>query len=255
MGSEFLFKSPAPPPRMTKRLFVYTKAEVIFLTITFLRTVILYLLVIVAFRLMGKRQVGELSPSELVVAIMISELAAHPAQDSSLPLLSGVVPILTLAVLEISLSFLALKFSPFRRLLTGRSVTLISHGKIVERDLEKLRLNVDDLLEEMRLAGYTSLSEIEYMILETGGKVSVIPKKEYAPATVGDVGAKGDQATPSAVLVADGKLRKSALSALGRSEKWVYGVLRRNKIKRTKDCFLLTADQSGQVYVQKKEGV
>ena len=222
------------------------------MTIIFIRTVLLYLLVISAFRLMGKRQVGQLSPSELVVAMIISDLAAHPAHDSSVPLLAGVVPILSLVVMEIMLSFLSLKFTALRRILSGREVALISHGKIMEKNLEKLRFNLDDLLEEMRLSGYTSLSQIDFMILETGGQVSVIPKPEYAPASAGDIHAKTKESTPSTVLIADGKLRKSALSSLGRSEKWVYGILRRHKIKE-KDCLILAADESGEVFLQKKE--
>lgn len=225
------------------------------MTITFIRTVLLYLLVIVAFRLMGKRQVGELSPSELVVAMMISDLAALPAHDSAIPLLAGVVPILALVVMEIMLSFLSLKCAPVRRILSGRPVTLISHGKIVEKDLEKLRFNLDDLMEEMRMAGFSSLDAIDFMILETGGKVSVIPKKEYAPATAKDVHASLRETTPSAIVVADGRIRKKALFALGRTEKWVYDVLSRHKIKRIKDCFILTCDESGQIFAQKKEGV
>ena len=225
------------------------------MTITFVRTIILYLLVIFAFRLMGKRQVGELSPSELVVAMMISDLAALPAHDSNIPLLSGVIPILSLTIIEIMLSFFSLKSRRIRRWLSGSPVVLVRHGKIVEEELEKLRFNLDDLLQELRQAGYVGLSEVDFMMLEKSGKVSVIPKAASATVRPTDLGLSPKQETCATLVISDGKLCPGALHALGLDEKWVYHVLKKHKIKHIKDCLVLTADEDKNVYLQAKSEV
>ena len=233
---------------MQKRTF----HEVIFLTISFIRTIILYLFVLLAFRLMGKRQLGELTPSELVVTMMISDLAAQPAHDSDFPLLSGIIPILSLVVTEIILSFFALKSQRFRRFLIGTPVVLVRHGHIVEEELSKLRFNLDDLFEEIRTAGYADLSFIDFMMLETNGKVSIIPKAQYAPPTAGDLSVSATQDSPASIVIADGRLRKKAMDELKLSEKWVYHILKKHKVDNVKDCLLLTVDQNKNVYIQKK---
>lgn len=225
------------------------------MTITFVRTIILYLLVIVAFRLMGKRQVGELSPSELVVAMMISDLAALPAHDSDIPLLSGVIPILSLTIIEIILSFFSLKSRRIRRWLSGSPVVLVRHGKIIEAELEKLRFSVDDLFQELRQAGYVSLSEVDFMMLEKSGKVSIIPKTASGAARPMDFGLSPKQEKCATVVVSDGKLCPGALQSLDLDEKWVYHVLKKHKMKHIKDCFILTVDEDNNVWMQAKNEV
>ena len=157
------------------------------MAISFIRTVILYLLVITGLRIMGKRQIGEMQPSELVVAIMISDLAAIPMQEVGIPLMSGIIPILTLIVMEILLSQLSLKNKKFRRLMTGKPNVIIHNGKILKDEMKKIRFNMDDLNEQLRIQGYTGISEINFAILETNGQLSIIPKPKKSPATVEDV--------------------------------------------------------------------
>ncbi len=222
------------------------------MTISFIRTAILYLFVLLAFRLMGKRQLGELSPSELVVAMMISDLAALPAHDSDFPLLSGIIPILSLVVMEIILSFISLKSSFFRRLLTGSPMVLVEHGKIVESALSNLRFNLDDLFEEIRSAGYADLSLVDFMMLETNGKVSIIPKSASAPVTASDLGVDASQEKCATILVADGRMRKKELEKLQKTEKWVYQTLKKHKIDHIKDCLIFTVDEDENVFIQKK---
>lgn len=157
------------------------------MSITFLRTVILYLLVVIGLRIMGKRQIGEMQPSELVVAIMISDLASIPMQDIGIPLLSGVIPIFTLIIMEIALSHISLKSRKFRRILTGKPSVIIHNGKMLREEMEKIRFNTDDLKEQLRIQGYVKTDDIQFAILETNGQLSIIPKPKKQQATVEDV--------------------------------------------------------------------
>lgn len=154
---------------------------------TFLRTIILYLMVVIGLRLMGKRQVGEMQPSELVVAIMISDLASIPMQDVGITLLSGVIPIFTLIIVEIALSQISLKNRKFRKLLTGKPSVIIHNGKILRDEMIKLRFNHDDLKEQLRIQGYVGVKDINFAILETNGQLSIIPKAKNQQATVKDL--------------------------------------------------------------------
>ncbi|MBQ6908126.1 MAG: DUF421 domain-containing protein [Clostridia bacterium] len=148
------------------------------MTVTFLRTVILYILVIIGLRVMGKRQIGEMQPSELVVAIMISDLACIPMQETGIPLLSGIIPIFTLIIMEISLSQISLSSKKFRDILTGKPSMIIYNGKILKEEMRKIRFNFDDLNEQLRIKGYSSIKNIQYAILETNGQLSIIENED-----------------------------------------------------------------------------
>lgn len=224
------------------------------MTIAFVRTIILYSLVIFAVRMMGKRQIGELSPSELVVAIMLSDLAVLPAQDTDYSLLSGVVPIVTLLVIELMLSYLALKSNLFRRMLSGRPTVLIQDGIIQEKQLEKLRFNLDDLLEQLRAAGYPDLSQLDFVMMEANGTLSVIPRTATEPPSAEDMGVKVKQLRAGTMVIADGVLRKKALPALGISENWVKARLKEQKIKRMEDVLIFMVDQDKKTFLQRKDG-
>ena len=140
----------------------------------FIRTVISYIFVVLALRVTGKRQIGELQPSELVVTLMISNIAALPLQETGMPLLSSLLPIATLILLELGLSGLMLKFRSIRRLISGRSIIVIRNGKIIESNLRKIRLTVDELCEELRLTGNFNVDEIVCCMVETNGKLSIL---------------------------------------------------------------------------------
>lgn len=144
--------------------------------IAFVRTIILYILVVAALRLMGKRQIGQLQPSELVVAMMISELASIPMENVGTPLVNGVIPILTLIIAEATFSFLTLKSRKVRKIISGSPTILIEKGQVLEKEMERLRFNIDDLMEELRTNGYSNLMDVEYAIIETNGMLSIIPK-------------------------------------------------------------------------------
>ena len=153
------------------------------MVIAFLRTIILYLFIIVGIRLMGKRQVGELEPSELVLALLIADLAAVPMQDFGIPLLTGIIPILTLLCLTMALSVLTMKSVRFRAVLCGRPSIIVENGKLHQREMQKNRFTVDELMEELRMKGITDLNSIKYAILETNGQISVLPYAAQQPVT------------------------------------------------------------------------
>ena len=166
------------------------------MVIAFLRTIILYLFIIVGIRLMGKRQVGELEPSELVLALLIADLAAVPMQDFGIPLLTGIIPILTLLCLTMALSVLTMKSVRFRAVLCGRPSIIVENGKLHQREMQKNRFTVDELMEELRMKGITDLNSIKYAILETNGQISVLPYAAQQPVTAAQMELQGARPAP-----------------------------------------------------------
>ena len=157
------------------------------MAISFIRTIILYLLVVLGLRIMGKRQIGEMQPSELVVAIMISDLASIPMEEIATPLFVGVIPIFTLIIMEVLLSQFSLRHKGFRRLLTGKPNVIIHNGRLLKDEMKKVRFNMDDLNEQLRIQGYAGIKDINFAILETNGQLSIIPKVKNRQTTVEDV--------------------------------------------------------------------
>lgn len=222
--------------------------------VVFFRTIVLYLVVVVALRLMGKRQIGQLQPSELVIAIMISEVASIPMQNTGVPLLSGLVPILTLIIAEVILSFVSLKSRRVRRILSGKPSILINNGKINEKELEKSRFNVEDLLEELRMNNYPDITEVEYAVLETSGQLSIVPKTEARPATVKDLNLNLPPTQRTHTIVSDGVVDEPELKRANKDIRWLKKQLHSNRIERIEDVFLATIDSNGSLFVQLKEG-
>lgn len=225
------------------------------MTIAFLRTILLYLLIIVGIRLMGKRQVGELEPSELVFALIIADLAAVPMQDFGIPLLSGVIPILTLLCINLIMSILSLKSLRFRSLMCGRPSIIVQDGVLVEHEMAKNRFTIDELMEELRLKGYTDLTAIKYAILETSGQLSVLPYAAQQPVTAAQMGRTPNDPGLPLVLINDGRLIAANFTLLGLDAKWLEGQLHSRKLKDPSQVFLLTVDEQGNVYLVKKEAV
>ena len=223
------------------------------MTIAFIRTLILYLVIIIALRIMGKRQVGELSPSELVVTILISELAAIPMQDTGIPLISGIVPILTLLALEIIVSTITLKSNKCRRIIIGQSSMLINNGIINQAEMKRLRLTLHELLEELRLKDYPDIKQVRYAILETSGKLTVIPYPQYETPTCEDLNLPGtDNALPLAII-SDGSIIQENLSKLKKDEKWLNQLLKKRGYSNIKNIFLLQVDENENITLIPKE--
>lgn len=222
------------------------------MTIILIRTWILYAVVIFSVRLMGKRQLGELQPSELVITILVSNIATLSLEDTEIPLLHGILPILLLVCFEVLVSWLTLKSVRMRRLVSGSPQVIIRGGVIDQQKLHELRFSLDDLMTSLRTAGIFSASEVQYAVVETNGTVSVMQKPAYQPAEKGDVGAASPAADPPQMLVADGQLREEALQALGRDKAWLESLLHGAGI-RLQEVFLLTADRDGVRTLTRKE--
>lgn len=217
------------------------------------RTIILYLLVVISMRLMGKKQIGEMEPFELAIAIMISELASLPMQDTRVSITHGVIPIITLLMLQTLMGLFQLKSEKIRLLFNGKPSVLIEKGKLNLKELKNEKFNINDLLEELRMQGYYNLTDVEYAILETSGQISIIPKTEVSNVTKGDLKIKSTQDTLPITLVLDGKINLKNLIKADKTEDWLYNMLKKNSISSTKDILIALLDSKGKFYYQLKE--
>ena len=222
------------------------------MAVVLIRACILYVIITFSLRLMGKRQLGELQPSELVVTILISNIAAIPVEDSSVPMLMGVVPILTLVSLDVIVSAIMLKFPKFRKLIIGSPRVIMSEGVIMQKEMKRLRYTVDDLVEAMREEQIFDINEIYYAIVETTGKIHFLKKKDYQNAEKADVGCGGSSSDPPAVIIRDGREDEEQLNSMGLGMGWLRQQLREQKLG-IKDVFLMTADRNGQNTIIKRQ--
>lgn len=204
-------------------------------------------------RVMGKRQIGQLQPFELVITIMISELASLPMQDTRIPLIHGVIPIVSLLLLEIIISILQLKSETARLILSGKPSILINKGTLDYKTMKNQRLNLNDLFEEIRLQGYYNLEDIEYAILETSGQLSIIPKTNLSNATKEDLNIQTAQDGLPITLILDGKINHKNLIIAGKNEKWLLDILKSKKINDYKKVFIAIINSKGKLYIQLKE--
>lgn len=216
-----------------------------------IRTLLLYALVIVSLRIMGKRQIGEMQPSELVVAIMISDLAAVPMQSIDIPLITGIVPVLTLIVAEVFMSFISLKSRAVRRILSGEPSVVIYNGHINEGELGRLRFNMNDLLEQLRINNYPDVSEVECAVMETNGKLSIIPKSGARGVTLNDLNIKSEEFELQYLVLSDGKINKKELGKTGKNTEWLAGELKKRGISEKK-VFFAIYDRTKGLIIQKK---
>ena len=223
------------------------------MVIAFLRTIILYLLIIAGVRLMGKRQVGELEPSELVLALIIADLAAVPMQDFGIPLLTGIIPLLTLLCITMILSVLTMKSVRFRAIICGRPSIIVENGRLVQREMRRNRFTVDELMEELRMKGVTDLSKVKYAILETNGQISVLPYANQLPATAEQMGLAPEEPGLPVVLIDDGRVLDHNLKLRGLDRAWLDRQLKKQGVRRSEDVFLLTLDEQNRTYFVPKE--
>ena len=192
------------------------------MTTAFFRTLILYFILMTGLRLMGKRQIGELEPSELVLTLIISDLAAVPMQDFGIPLVNGVFPIVTLLCVSMLLSFFSLKSIRFRGLVCGYPTVIIRDGKVLQQNMARNRFTVDELLEQLRSQGYSDLTAVKYAVLETSGQVSVLPYTKDSPVTpqVMNLTSQDDVTLP-VLVINDGHIMSENLSASGYDALWL----------------------------------
>ena len=218
--------------------------------ISFARTIILYLLVIVAMRIMGKRQIGQLQPSEFVIAMMLAELATIPMQDVNIPLIYGILPILTLISIEILISVAVLKSAKARRLFEGKACILVKDGEFDIEALRKLRYNIDDVMEELRSGGYTDIREVAFVILETSGIVSIIPKSSQRPPTAEELNVKVEKCCLPQTVIKDRHLHQEGLEKLNIKKEELLQLLHKNQIQKVEDVFFATLDENKNLYYQ-----
>ena len=220
--------------------------------ISFFRTVILYVLIVATLRLMGKRQIGELEPAELVAAILISDLASVPMQDIGIPMLSGVIPILTLLAMELITAELSLRSIRFRKFFCGKPVFLIMDGVIDQKTMRKSQLSIDELHECLRENGILDISHVKYAILETNGKLTTFLYPEYSPLTAGMTQQKTAELELPVTVISDGRILSDNLRKLGFDRSWLDRQLTEARTA-AEEVFLLTATRRGHVYLVNKE--
>lgn len=222
------------------------------MSIILLRSIILYIIVVSAVRLMGKRQLGELQPSELVITILVSNIATLPLEDTDIPLIIGVTPILALVCYEVFVSWLILRLPFFRKIIYGSPKIIISNGKIKRSVLRELRLSVDDVMTAMRNQQIFDISEIQYAIVETTGSISIMKKQVKDTPTREDIGLSPESADPPQIIVSDGKILTAALDSMGFNVKFVENSAREAGVK-IRDIFIMTVDRQGNVYIAEKK--
>lgn len=218
-----------------------------------IRTLLLYLLSIFAVRLMGKRQIGELEPSDLVITILISELATIPMQDLDIPLVAGAVPILTLISVEILVSFACIKSRKLQRLINGQSAIIIRNGKLDAKKIQQLRLSIDEVIEELRVNNIASVAHVRYGLIEPNGQLSYVLYPQAQPVTAEMIGYTPSNAGVPLVVIADGKAIPLNLERLHLHEEDLLIRIRKKNIPRISDVFLMTLDDCGNEFIQRKE--
>ena len=220
--------------------------------LSYVRTVILYLVLIAVIRLMGKRQIGQMEPSEFVVTMLVANLASIPMQDGGIPLYSGVVPIVTVLGLELVLSALSLRSIRFRKILCGKPVILIENGNILQNNLRRTRVTLDELTGHLREKDVLELRSVQYAILETNGNLSVFLYPKEKPASANDAGIQARKQYLPITVISDGKLLHENLEKAKKDTRWVQQVLREQRAQ-LEETWLLTVDGGDQIYFCRRE--
>lgn len=212
----------------------------------------MYIFVTLAIRLMGKRQIGDLQPNELVVTILISEIAAIPLQDPTRPVITGIAAIFTLVILEIIISVIELKSQTVRQLMSGRAVVIIKNGKVDEKAMKRVRLTVLDLIELLRQSSVFDISEVAFAVLEVNGNLSVLRRSEFDSVQKKDMKIKKEQSLLPLPVICDGKIIFSSLDELGISRSELDKELKKQELS-PEEIFILTADRDKNFKTVKKE--
>ena len=218
------------------------------------RSIVLYLIIVIGIRLLGKHQVSELEPAEFVLALIIADVASVPMQDYGIPLLMGVIPIITLLCLSMILSVLTLKSLKIRALLAGVPSILVRNGQVDQKELRRTRMTMDEVLEELRLQGYTDLTAVRYAVLETNGQLSILPYARTQPPSAEAMDIPVVDAGLPLVLINDGRLISANLDRCGLDKRWLEKQLKQHGVSNVRDVFLLTVDEEKQTYFIGKDG-
>ena len=220
--------------------------------IVFLRSIVLYIIVLIVMRLMGKREIGQLQPFELAISIMIADLASIPMTDTGVPISNGIIPILGLLVMHLVISVVNLKSIKVREIICGKPRILIYRGKIDEKALKKERFTINELEERLRGNNVVNLGDVEYAILETSGNITVIQKPEKRNTIPEDFNIVPDYEGISYDLVVDGKIMDENLRKLGKNYQWLKKQVEKFNIM-PEEALVVTIDGKGQIFCQEKE--
>ena len=220
--------------------------------LSYIRTILLYLLLIAVVRLMGKRQIGQMEPSEFVVTMLVANLASIPMQDGAIPLYSGVIPIVTVLGVELVLSALAMKNTKLRKLLCGKPVILVENGNILQKNLRKTRITLDELTGHLREKDVLDLQSVQYAILETNGNLSVFPFPKEKPASAKEAGVQVKKQYLPVTIISDGEILTKNLSKAGKDRAWVQKVLQQRQAT-VEETWLLTVDAGDRIVFFRKE--
>lgn len=216
------------------------------------RSLILYALILFLIRIMGKRQIGEMQPFELVITLIIADLATIPMAETTLPLIQGIIPLLTLVCLHYLICLLSRKSVFFRRIFSGKPIILLDPNGINFENLKKVNMNFNDLTEGLHSAGYFNLEELMYVILQTNGTMTILPRSAYAPLTANDLQLKKDPATLPIIIVTKGKIMKDNMELAQINESFILKHVKKVGIKNIKDILIMTINNNGKIYVQPK---
>lgn len=208
-----------------------------------IRTAIIFIVLLIIMRLMGKRQIGEMQPFELVITLLIAELACIPMADVSIPLLYGIISVVTIFVLHEIMTLLDLKLKPLKSLISGKPSVVVNKNGIDDYQLKRNNLDVSDLIESLRTAGYFSLDAVDYALYEANGTFSALPRQDYEEL----------QTSLPLVVIDNGKYDKKNLEITGLEQSFFDGILKEQGVKRVKDVLVLTADGTGKIYLQSKK--
>ena len=219
-----------------------------------LRTLLMYFIVLVVLRLMGKREIGKLSIFDLVVSIMMAEIAVMVIEDTKIPLSKGIVPIITLMLTQIILSYITLKSKKVRDLVEGQPAVLIANGKIRDTEMAKQRYTVDDLITQLREKNISRIADVEFAILETSGKLSIFPKPAQLPATKEDLEIKDrDYGGIPMPIIEDGRILSSSLQKINKDEKWLIKKIKEHGIHDVHQIFFASVDNKGEFFIDLKD--
>jgi uncharacterized membrane protein YcaP (DUF421 family) len=223
------------------------------MAIVFLRTIIVFAAIVISMRIMGKRQLGELELSELVVAVLISDMASHPLQDIGVPLMNGLIPVITLLCCELLIAGLEMKSVRIRAILCGKPSIIISNGKVVQKEMKKNRLTLDELTEELRNQSISDIGTVKFAILETAGQLNVLLYPSERPVTAAQMNVQTQDTGYPSIIINDGRIMSENLKLLGKNEKWLMNELGRRNAKSPQEVYLMTVDQSGSVHYEAME--
>ena len=215
-----------------------------------IRTIIVYAFLMIAIKMMGKRQIGEIQVSEFVITLLISELVAYPVMDGDIPLVYVIIPIITLLSAEVITSYIGTRNKTMKAILGPSPCILIEKGEIKQEHMKNVRFTINELISEIRLKGYSDLTEIDYAILESNGKLSVIPKPEYKNPTVQQFNLPYTNSGIAHPIVINGELNTQSIAEAGKTSEWVLKTLSGQGFHSLSDIFLMLVDNTDKVFIQ-----